>query len=110
MSLIRSILLLSLASIAQAQAPTTTRDVPIPEKVPSPVSEEGAPTVTIRARDNGDRVEEYRTAGKLTMVRVTPRHGRPYYLYDDNHDGRMDRSDIARGDVSPVYWTIADWK
>ena len=108
MSLIRSVLLLSLASIAQAQAPTT-KDVPIPEKVPSPVSEEGAPTVTIRDQSNGDRVEEYRTAGKVTMVRITPKHGKPYYLYDDNHDGRMDRSDIERNAVSPVYWTIAEW-
>ena len=33
------------------------KDVPIPKKIPSPVSEQTAPTVTIRSGSNGDRIE-----------------------------------------------------
>jgi len=96
--------------LAAAQAPETqTKDVPIPEKIPSPPSEETAPTVSIRTGDNGDVIEEYREGGRITMVRITPKHGKPYYLYDDNGNGRLDRSDVGRNDVSPVYWEIYSW-
>lgn len=91
---------------ADAPAPA---DVPIPEKLPSPVSEETAPTVTIRSSDNGDVIEEYREGGRIFMVRITPVRGVPYYLYDDDRNGRMDRTDADKASVSPVYWTIYEW-
>ena len=95
---------------AAAAAPAAgTEDVPIPEKIPSPASEEAAPTVTIHSVDNGDVVEEYRQGGRIFMVRVTPLHGKPYYLYDDDRNGRLDRTDADRASVSPVYWTIYEW-
>ena len=109
MALIRSIVFLSLASIAQAQAPAPTKDVPIPPKEPPPVGDEGIPQVSIRSSENGDRVEEYRQNGKVTMVKVTPKNGVPYTLYDDDKDGRLDRSDAEKNDVSPVYYTIYEW-
>ena len=80
-----------------------------PEKLPSPVSEETAPTVTIRSSDNGDVIEEYREGGRVYMVRITPVRGVPYYLYDDDRNGRMDRTDADKASVSPVYWTIYEW-
>ena len=102
-------LVFALAVPALAGAATPTRDVPIPEKIPSPPSEETAPTVTIRASENGDVVEEYRQDGQVYMVRITPLRGRPYYLFDDDRNGRLDRSDAERNDISPVYWTIYEW-
>jgi hypothetical protein len=108
MALFRSVLFMSLASIAQAQAPTG-KDAPIPPKAPPPAGDEGVPTVTIRDTDNGDRVEEYRQNGKVYMVRVTPKNGVPYALYDDDRDGRLDRSDAEKNDISPVYYTIYEW-
>lgn len=104
--------LFSLGVVAMLALPLSVRageDVPIPKKIPSPVSESTAPTVTIRTGDNGDRIEEYREAGKITMVRITPVRGKPYYLYDDDHDGRLDRTDADRHTVAPVYWTIYEW-
>jgi hypothetical protein len=93
-------------------APTTppagTRDVPIPEKLPAPVGKDSAPQVTIRATDNGDLVEEYRQGGKVYMVHVTPKVGVPYYLYDDDRNGRLDRTD-ADGKLSPVNYKIYEW-
>ena len=85
-------------------------DVPIPKKQPPPAgSEEPAPSVTIHTGKNGDRIEEYRQAGKVYMVRVVPVRGKPYYLYDDDRNGRLDRSDADRHSIDPVYWTIYEW-
>lgn len=96
--------------LALATAPAAaSADVPIPRKIQGPPSEETTPTVTIRSSENGDRIEEYREGGRITMVRITPTHGKPYYLYDDNGNGRLDRSDADRNTVSPVYWTIYEW-
>jgi len=95
-------------ALAAAPAPAA-KDVPIPKKIPSPVSEETAPTVTIRSTEGGDRVEEYSEGGKVYMVRVTPVRGAPYYLYDDDRNGRLDRTSADRNAISPVYWTIYEW-
>jgi hypothetical protein len=84
-------------------------DVPIPKKIPSPDAAETAPSVNIRTIENGDVVEEYRQGGRIFMVRITPKHGKPYYLYDDDRNGRLDRTDADRANVSPVYWTIYEW-
>ena len=84
-------------------------DAPIPKKLQGPPSEETTPTVTIRSSDNGDRIEEYRLGGRVTMVRITPAHGKSYYLYDDDGNGRLDRTDADKNTVSPVYWTIYEW-
>jgi hypothetical protein len=86
-----------------------TADSPIPEKIPSPPSEETGPTVTIRSSENGDVIEEYREGGRIFMVKITPTRGVPYYLYDDDRNGRMDRTDADKASVSPVYWTVYEW-
>ena len=93
-------------AIAQDKA----KDVPIPKKRPPPTgTEQVAPTVTIRSSDNGDRIEEYREGGKVYMVRIVPVRGKPYYLYDDDRNGRLDRSDADRHSIAPVYWTLYEW-
>jgi hypothetical protein len=114
MNLAPSRLLLVLALAAPAafaqDAAGTGKDVPIPKKAPPPAgSEEVAPTVTIRTEGNGDRVEEYREGNKVYMVRVVPVRGKPYYLYDDDRNGRLDRSDADRHTIAPVYWTVYEW-
>jgi hypothetical protein len=67
---------------------------------------EGA-DITTRMVD-GDRVDEYRIAGQLHVVKVTPRRGPPYYLVDKNGDGRLDSSE-GEGPVSPVMWKLFQW-
>lgn len=100
--------LIPLLLAVATQAVTPAKDVPIPEKIPSPTADETAPTVRIHSGDNGDVVEEYRQSGQLFMVRVTPLHGKPYTLRDSNGDGKLDKTDND-GDVSPVYWTLYQW-
>ena len=78
--------------------------------MPAKESEGVGPTVSIRTRDNGDIVEEYREGGMVRMVKVTPTRGKPYYIMDNNGDGRLDRADAeAAGGVVPVSWIIATW-
>ena len=87
-----------------------TKEAPIPEKIPAKADDKNAPSVSIRTRDNGDIVEEYREGGIVRMVKVTPTRGKPYYIMDNNGDGRLDRADAeAAGGVVPVSWVIATW-
>ena len=99
------------AEPAAKEAPKAkAAEAPIPEKVPAKESEGAGPTVSIRTRDNGDIVEEYREGGIVRMVKVTPTRGKPYYIMDNNGDGRLDRADAeAAGGVVPVSWIIATW-
>lgn len=64
--------------------------------------------VAVRTETNGDVIEEYRVAGQLRMVKVTPSRGPAYYLIDENGDGRLDSSK-GEGPVSPVYFKIYGW-
>jgi hypothetical protein len=84
---------------------------PLPEPPPPPpgmVEDPGLePQVTIRARGE-DKVEEYRMNGKLYMIKVTPRHGTPYYLVDPKGDGGFVREEIVPGEktLSVPMWVI----
>jgi hypothetical protein len=110
----RPALMLSLAlplAFAAAPACADERSAPpadVPEKIELPPSPESAPTVTIRKVDNGDVVEEYRTDGRITMIRVRPLRGPAWEVHDANGDGRLDRKDVE-GPVAPVYWTLYQW-
>ena len=64
--------------------------------------------VAVRTEKNVDTIEEYRVAGNLRMVKVTPARGAAYYLYDSDGDGRLDKSK-DNVDVSPVYWKLYGW-
>jgi hypothetical protein len=67
---------------------------------------QSAPQVTVRQQGD-DRVEEYRTAGKLFMVVVTPKHGVPQ-TYMADPDGKL-RNDPKNGPVNPVYYKVYEW-
>lgn len=64
--------------------------------------------VSARTMENGDVIQEYRVAGQLRVVKVTPVRGPTYYLVDRNGDGRLDESE-GEGPVSPVYYKLFEW-
>lgn len=64
--------------------------------------------VNRRIADNGDVIEEYRVAGQLHVVKITPLRGPTYYLIDSDGDGVLDSSE-GEGPVSPVYWKLFEW-
>ena len=63
--------------------------------------------VSSKTMNNGDKIDEYRVAGQLRMVKITPQRGAPYYLYDKNGDGHLESDDDQA--VSPVYWKLYSW-
>ncbi|MEK7875927.1 MAG: DUF2782 domain-containing protein [Pseudomonadota bacterium] len=85
---------------------------PIPDPPPPPPGFELDPAlepqVTILKRGT-DTVEEYRVAGKLYMLKVTPAHGVSYYLIDEKGDGRMTRQDGLDSGIRPPMWVIRSW-
>lgn len=94
---------------ATAQKPALPADLqPIPEPPPMPAGmsdEEMEPQVTIIQRGE-DKAEEYRLAGRLYMIKVTPPHGVSYYLVDEQGDGVMVRKNTLTSGTRPPMWVI----
>ncbi len=84
--------------------------LPKSETTPSPATQPDPnlePEVTITTR--GDvTYQEYRANGKLYMVKVTPKQGKPYYLIDKEGSGQFRRSDIEPT-ISIPNWVIKSW-
>lgn len=80
-------------------------DIPPP---PGMVDQTEGPQITI-TQQGQDRVEEYRIKGRLYLIRVTPSHGKSYYLVDTRGDGQLVRYD----DLSPNFvvpmWMIFEF-
>jgi Protein of unknown function (DUF2782) len=65
--------------------------------------------VTIR-KEKDRVIEEYRINGKLLQVKITPKHGYPYYLIDTDADGTFDvRSSEAWKNTTVNTWKIFQW-
>ncbi len=107
----RSLLALLLAissSLAQAQKPPPKLE-PLPEPPPPPpMAEEGEPVVRIPVQE-GDKVEEVREGGRVVMLKVTPAHGKPYYLIDTTGNGNWMRRDSLDDGVRVPMWPIHTW-
>jgi hypothetical protein len=86
---------------------------PPPEYVPPPptgLADEGLePEVKIIKR-NDAVIREYRINGRLYLVRVEPRIGPPYYLYDRDGNGSLEFSSLPL-EPAPVVpnWMIHRW-
>ena len=66
------------------------------------------PQVTIIRRDN-ETIEEVRVGGELRFVRVTPRHGRPYFLVPDQNGGQFIRRDSLDTALKVPMWMLLSW-
>ncbi len=106
------LLLMSLGMGAYAAEPPKDAPPPPPldaggESAP-PVQgpeQEQEPQVTI-TRQTDQTIEEYRVGGRLYMIKVIPKHGKPYYLVDDRGDGKFSRQDSLDSGVRPPRWVI----
>ena len=107
-----AVLLLAVALPAAAQAQSRPESKPVPPPPPPPPGYELDPAlepqVTIIKR-GADTVEEYRIGGKLYMVKVTPPHGKPYYLIDERGDGRFTRQESLDSGIRPPMWVIREF-
>lgn len=106
MRLITTTLLCGLCASAYAadQVPSLPATVP-----PPPTLDAGdavdEPQVTI-TKQTEQTVEEYRVGGKLYMIKITPKMGKPYYLVDDQGDGKFLRREGLDSGVRPPRWVI----
>ena len=101
------LLALMLSSLAVA-APPSDRPPglkPVPGGAPGP---DDAPAVTIKPSGQGS-VVEYRTNGKLYMIKVTPKVGKPYYLIDSKGDGQFARQDSLDSGMRPPMWVVKEF-
>lgn len=99
-------LLLSMAAgWSFAQAPARPEPLP-PPPAPDVLGEaDGEPQVTI-LHDDTQQTEEVRIQGQLRYVRVTPRHGRPYYLIPDVNGATFIRRDSLDPSLKVPMWTL----
>ncbi len=63
------------------------------------------PQVTI-TKEKDMTIEEYRSGGKLYMIKITPKVGPPYYMVDDQGDGKFSRQDSQDSGLRPPRWII----
>ena len=89
---------------SQALADEPKNLEPLPDVPPPPtVAKDGTePEVTIKQKGE-QKIEEYRIHGHLYMIKVTPKHGVPYYLVDMKGDGQFVRQTPM---VRPPMWVI----
>ena len=84
--------------------------LPPADLVREPVPEgELQPQVTTRT-ENGETLQEYRVGGRLYMMRVIPRTGRPYVLVDHRGDGQFTRQDhTLDAGVRVPQWVLLEF-
>lgn len=79
---------------------------PLPDTPPPPiVGRDNQPEVTITQKGE-EKIEQYRIHGHLYMIKVTPKHGAPYYLVDMKGDGKFVRQGPRDSAVRPPMWVI----
>ena len=103
------VLLFAMPLMAAEKAKTpsdleTLKDIPPP---PAGVNLDAGPEVeqSIVIRPEGESIE-YRVGGKLFMVKVTPKIGKPYYLVDHKGDGSFARQEGLDSGIRPPQWII----
>jgi hypothetical protein len=77
-------------------------DIPPPPGMVDPALE---PQITI-VQKGEDKIEEFRIKGRLYLIKVTPSHGKPYYLIDPKGDGQMLRFDDLSPNFMVPMWVI----
>ena len=118
---VASALLAASVAFAQAPRPAAPPPPPIPPAdapyspsvTPAPPPDvasdpELEPQVTIIQRED-NLIEEVRVRGELQYIRVTPRHGRPYFLIPDAGGKRYVRSDSLDYGLKVPMWLIFEF-
>ena len=114
-------LLAASAAFAQAPPPVVPPPPPIPPATgayspsvtPAPPPDvatdpELEPQITILQRED-NVIEEVRVRGELQYIRVTPRHGKPYFLIPDTSGTAFIRRDSLDIRTRPAMWMLFSW-
>ena len=94
---------------AQQAKPPVLQPLPEPPPPagyePDPALE---PQVSVIVRPDAT-IEEFRLNGKLYMIRVTPKSGKPYYLVDNVGNGKFVRHDDYDSGLRPPMWLLLEF-
>lgn len=103
------LLALSLCFTTASAAPPSPADLELPPSVFDAGADNADPdegsTVTI-IKEAEQTVEEHRANGKVYMIKITPKHGVPYYLVDTQGDGKFVRQESLDSGFRPPSWVI----
>lgn len=94
-----------------AQRPPNLEPIPEPPLPPVPVNPNDPtlePQVTIRQQGE-DTIEEFRSNGRVYMIRVVPKNAPPYYLMDTPGDGQISRPVDFGPEIRAPMWSIFSW-
>ena len=114
---VSSVLLFAFVGAAVATEPAKFKELPPPPEAPKnyqppappKASEENVPEPEVVITTRGeDKYEEYRLGGRVYMIKVTPKVGKPYYLIDNEGRGEFLRSDLQPS-VSPPMWILKEF-
>jgi hypothetical protein len=94
----------------KAPATSVPAPPPPPENYNPPAAPElpdaGQPEPEVTITTKGTEIhEEYRLNGRLYMIKVVPKKGKPYYLIDQEGSGQFRRSDFESR-ISIPTWVI----
>jgi hypothetical protein len=83
----------------------------LPEIAPPPNVDgtEPATEVTIAKKNDRETVEEARVNGILVWIKVTPTHGRPYYLIPTAGGNQFIRRDSLDTALKVPMWVLFSW-
>jgi hypothetical protein len=109
-SIVIACALLLAAGAAQAQAappgePPTLEPLPEIPLPPDLGDTELEPQITITQKD-GEIVQEARVNGRIAWIKVTPRHGRPYFLVPDSGGYMFIRRDSLDSGLKVPLWVL----
>ncbi len=107
-TLLATLLLCVALPVAAQTRPPNLQPAPEPPPPPKGFELDPAlePQVTIIRRGT-DTVEEHRMGGRLYMIKVTPAGGgTPYYLVDQQGDGKFTRQNPHDTGLRPPMWVI----
>lgn len=101
------------ANVAPPPLPDVRTPATEAAAVPQPLEEyrggtDEEPQVTI-IRKETETMEEVRVGGVLRYVRVTPRHGRSYYLLPTGNGQTLVRQDSLGSGLSVPMWLLFSW-
>jgi len=98
-------------ALAQIAPPPPPNLEPLPEIPPPPELSgevELEQQITIR-RNERETVEEARVNGQLKWIKVTPRHGRPYFLIPDAAGATFVRRDSLDSGLKVPMWLLFEF-
>jgi hypothetical protein len=95
---------LSFAIYAEEGKVSDLKPLPPPTAL-DPSESPDQPQVTIN-KQTEQTVEEFRSNGKLYMIKITPKYGKPYFLIDDRGDGKFARQESLDSGLRVPQWVI----